>query len=391
MRRIGVITTSRADYGIYRPVLSRIRDDGDLRLLLFVTGAHLAPAFGLTVKEIEADGFDIAARVDILEDSDSPEAVARTMARCTLGFAEVYSRARPDILVVLGDRFEMHAAAVAAVPFGIPMAHIHGGEVTEGAFDESFRHSLTKLSHLHFVATEEYGRRVVQLGEEPWRVTVSGAPSLDNLRNVDLLAREDLERRFGLSLAERFLLVTFHPATLDAGDPGDQARTLLEAVEAIGLPAIITMPNADPGGRAIRTAVRARAAANPLLQPIENLGMDGYFSLMALASVMVGNSSSGIIEAASFRLPVVNVGNRQKGRLRPANVVDCGYDRDDIRKALSKALGSDFRRAIAKLENPYGRGEAAAIIVDRLKNADMDERLIAKRFHDPACRTDVGR
>jgi UDP-N-acetylglucosamine 2-epimerase (non-hydrolysing)/GDP/UDP-N,N'-diacetylbacillosamine 2-epimerase (hydrolysing) len=382
MRVVGVVTSSRADYGIYLPVLRRIRDERELALRLLVTGMHLSPRFGMTVGSIEADGFEAAERVESLSDSDDPAAVAESMARGTAGFARVFARSRPDILVVLGDRFEMHAAALAALPFKIPVAHIHGGESTEGAIDDALRHSMTKLSHLHFTATREYGDRLVRMGEEPWRVTVSGAPSLDNLASVKKLAPAELEARFGLRVTPDTLLVTFHPATLESGDAGCQADELLAALAASGRPVVFTMPNADTGGLAIRERIERFVQSEPAAQAVENLGTEGYFSLLALCAAMVGNSSSGLLEAPSFGLPAVNVGTRQQGRVRGANVIDVGCTRDGIARGLAKALDPAFRESLRGKENPYGDGRAAERIVARLGEVHLDRRLLMKRFYD---------
>lgn len=382
MRTIGVVTTSRADYGIYLPVLRRIESTPGLQLRLIVSGSHLSQGFGLTSRAIEEDGFEIADRVEVMLSSDSQEATAKSMALGLLGFGQVFARSRPDILLALGDRFEMHAAVLAALPFRIPVAHIHGGELTFGAFDDALRHSMTKLSHLHFVSTAEHGRRVIQLGEEPWRVTVSGAPSLDNLRSVTLLTRTEVEEKTGLRLGERFLLVTFHPATLDAGDSAEQMRALLSAVENTGLPTVVTMPNADPGGEAVRVAIRERAERNHQIQIVESLGTVAYFSLMAQASAMAGNSSSGLVEAASFGLPVVNVGARQAGRTSGRNVIHVAATTEEISRGIQQALDGAFREMLGGMTNPYGDGRAAERIVDRLGRVELGPSLLLKRFAD---------
>ncbi|MFA6034203.1 MAG: UDP-N-acetylglucosamine 2-epimerase [Myxococcota bacterium] len=382
MRTIGVVTTSRADYGIYRPVLQKIRSDRSLALKLFVSGTHLSPAFGMTVSEIEADGYTVNERVKMPISSDSPLAVAKAMAMGTAGFARAFARSRLDILVVLGDRFEMHSAVVAALPFRIPVAHIHGGESTFGAIDESLRHSITKLSHLHFASTEVYARRIIQMGEEPWRVKVSGAPALDAVKSTKLLSASGMKSRFGLDFGRPLLLVTFHPATIEHDLAGKQAGELLAALEAIAMPVVFTMPNADTGGRVIRRMIEKWVATHPDAQKVENLGQKGYFSAMALSAAMVGNSSSGIIEAASFRLPVVNIGSRQDGRVRGLNVVDTGTGRGEILAGLKRALEPGFRKSQKALKNPYGDGRAAERIVRVLGNVRLDDRLIRKRFYD---------
>lgn len=382
MRTIGVVTVGRSDYTISRPILRRVVEHQDLQLHLIVAGMHLAPEFGLTVKAIEADGFEVQERIEMLLSSDTPEGLAKSMGVGLIGFSQAYARAKPDLLVVVGDRFEMHAAALAALPFTIPVAHVHGGELTAGAIDDALRHSLTKLSHLHFVATEVYARRVLQMGEEPWRVVVSGAPSLDTLRAMTLLDRQGLETRFGLRLNVAPLVVTYHPVTLEYADAEWQIRQLLKALETFALPLVFTSPNADTSGRVIRRAIETFVAEHPAAHLVENFGPQGYFSLMALAAAMVGNSSSGLVEAPSFGLPVVNIGTRQEGRLRAANVIDVGYDREEITRGIRQALEPAFRFGLRGLPNPYGDGHAAEIIVNSLTHIPLDDSLIRKRFVD---------
>ncbi len=382
MRTIGVVTVSRSDYGIYLPVLRKLQADPELRLYLTVAGTHLSPEFGLTVKAIEADGFEIAERVEMLLSSDTPEGIVKSMGLGVIGYAQGYARFRPDILLVLGDRFEMHAAALAALPFKIPVAHIHGGEITQGAIDDALRHSITKLSHLHFVATEEYGRRVMQMGEEPWRVIVSGAPSLDNLKDIQLLSRQELEGLLGVRLDKNPLLVTYHPVTLEYERTEWQVGELLRALEVFDLPIIFTFPNADVSGRVIVQMIESFTKKYARAQLVENLGTQGYFSVMALAAAMVGNSSSGIVEAASFKLPVVNIGTRQKGRIREKNVLDVGYSRAEIHVAIAKAVSPDFRAGLKDLINPYGDGHAAERIVRKLRETKPGDELLMKGFYN---------
>jgi UDP-hydrolysing UDP-N-acetyl-D-glucosamine 2-epimerase len=343
---------------------------------------HLSPEFGLTVKAIEDDGFEISERVEMLLSSDTPEGIAKSMGLGTIGFAQAYARFRPDILLVLGDRFEMHAAAVAALPFKIPVAHIHGGESTEGLIDEAIRHSITKMSHLHFVSTEFYAQHVIQMGEEPGRVLTCGALSLDNLPTTCLLNREEFADQFGITLPEKFLLVTYHPVTLEYEQTERQVRELLAALDAVGLPVLFTMPNADTGGRVICKMIGVFISDHPDSRAVENLGTQGYFSAMALATAMVGNSSSGIIEASSFSLPVVNVGNRQLGRIRGKNVIDVGHTRAEILAGIKEATSPEFRARFSDLVNPYGDGHAAERIVKRLKEVKLDNQLLLKRFHE---------
>jgi len=382
VRTIGVVTTSRADYGIYRPLLDAIRNDPELQLCLLVSGMHLSSECGLTVSEIEVDGYEITERVEVLIASDTPEAIGKSMGLGVIGFAQVFSRWRPDVLIVLGDRFEMHAVALAALPFKIPVAHLSGGELTEGAIDDTLRHSLTKLSHLHFVSTQEYARRVIQLGEEPWRVIVSGEPGLDNLRSVNMLSRSELEVRYQLRLDRPFLLVTYHPVTLEYEHTEWQIGELLAALRKTHFPVIFTSPNADTGNRIIREKLEQFVIAESSSKLVGNFGTQAYFSLMSFASAMVGNSSSGIVEAASFQLPVVNVGTRQHGRIRARNVLDVGYDRTEIFKGIQRAVDPQFRASLEGLVNPYGNSDASSVIVKCLNTIPLGDTLIRKKFHD---------
>ncbi len=382
MRTIGVVTVARSDYGYYFPILKRIEEDPNLALHLIVSGSHLSPDHGLTINDIIEDGFEIGEKIEMLIASDSPEGISKSMGLGTIGFAQSFSRKRPDLLLLLGDRFEMHAAAVAAVPSNIPIAHIHGGEITQGAIDDALRHSLTKLSHLHFVTTDEHARRVIQLGEEPWRVIVSGSPSLDNLHQISLLTTEELEAQYGLRLNQAPFLVTFHPVTLEYKEVEWQIGELLTALENIDDPIVFSMPNSDTGNRTIYQAIIKFVRSKKNAQVVINFGTQGYFSIMAMARAMVGNSSSGIIEAASFKLPVVNIGTRQKGRLRARNVIDVGYSREAILEGISRASDPGFRETLLDLKNPYGDGRASGRIVSRLKNVELNDRLIRKSFYD---------
>ena len=381
MRTIGVVTVARSDYGIYLPLLGKMQADPDLNVILIVGGMHLSPEFGLTAEMIETDKFEIGARVEMLLSSDTPEGIAKSMGLGIIGLAQAYSRLRLDILLVLGDRFEMHAAALAALPFKIPVAHIHGGELTEGAIDDALRHSITKLSHLHFVAAEEYARRVLQLGEEPWRISITGAPGLDNLHSVKLLSEAELQTKYGVLFDRPPLLVTFHPTTLEYEQTEWQMGELLAALDTLELPVVFTMPNADTSGRAIVHMIESFVATHSSAQAVDNLGTQGYFSMMAMAGVMVGNSSSGMIEAGSFEIPVVNIGSRQRGRIRGANVIDVDYKRGSIIKGVQRALDPEFRVRLCGMKNPYEFGGACVKIVEILKQVLLNDRLVTKRFH----------
>jgi UDP-hydrolysing UDP-N-acetyl-D-glucosamine 2-epimerase len=383
-RTIGVVTTARSDYGILRPVLRAIGGDPSLRLHLIVSGMHVSKRFGHTIEEIERDGWAIGDRFEIPMENDSPTDISTAISHAVAGFAASYTRSRPDILLLVGDRYETFAAAAAAVPLAIPIAHLHGGETTEGAIDEAFRHAITKMSHLHFVSTAAYAARVVQMGEAPWRVTMSGAPALDNLALVPSYTRADLERRFRLRVPDGALLVTYHPVTLEVDHIERYTAELLAALDSVGRPLIFTYPNADTRGTVIIEAIEryVRGAPGGRAQVVKSLGVDGYFNLMKQVDAMVGNSSSGIIEAASFELPVVDVGNRQRGRVRGANVIHAEDDKQAIVSAIIRAISPEFRRSLRSLVNPYGRGNASGVIVQRLREVELGDALIRKQFHD---------
>lgn len=380
VRTIGAVTGARSDYGLLVPVLKAISTDPDLRLKLFVTGMHLSPDFGLTVQEVEHD-FEITERVEMLVASDTPEAISKSVGLGVIGFAQTYARHRPDILLVLGDRFETLAAVAAALPFAIPVAHISGGEATEGAIDDAIRHSITKMSHLHFVSLQEYRRRVIQMGEEPWRVIVSGEPGLDNFGLIPQLSRVEIEARIGMPLEPPPLLVTFHSTTLELGQTEMQTGELLAALDTVGMPIVFTAPNADTEGRVIAARMQDFVQHNPSTRYVPNLGTPAYLTMMRLCAAMVGNSSSGIVEAASFELPVVDLGSRQRGRLHTANVIHCELSAEAIVRAIRLAVSSEFRATLRGLQNPYGDGKAAHRIVEALKSVRLDQQLLFKPFY----------
>jgi UDP-hydrolysing UDP-N-acetyl-D-glucosamine 2-epimerase len=381
-RAIGVVTVARSDYGHLTPLLQALHASPDVELLVYIAGSHLAARFGRTASLVEADGWDIAARVDMDIDDDAPGAIAAATGRGVTGFAREFARRTPDILVVLGDRYEMLSAAVAALPFALPVAHLHGGEVTEGAIDEQIRHAITKLAHLHFPAAEPYAARVRQLGEEPWRVHCCGAPGLDRLHVQATMSREALAERLELALGHPTMLVTFHPETLAAADVPRQVGEMAAALEAQPGDLVITAPGADTAHRAVTTALQALAVRRPATRLVAALGDETYCSLLQVADVMVGNSSSAIIEAPTFGLPAVNIGDRQRGRLRAANVIDVGHDRAAIGAAIQRALDPGFRKGLAGLVNPYGDGHAAPRIARVLQDIELGPRLTRKRFVD---------
>lgn len=381
-RSIAVVNIARSDYSILRPVMRAIADDPALDLRLIVAGMHLSPEFGNTGDIITADGFEVSDTVDMTLSSDSPAAISKSVGLGMIGFAQVLSRQAPDMLLLMGDRFEFFAAASAALPFRLPVAHIHGGELSEGAIDDAMRHAITKLSHLHFVATEPYAQRVIQLGEEPWRVTVSGAPGLDNLGKFQPLGIAELEARVGVSLATAPVVATFHPETHAPEQTAANLQTMLDALHEVPGPIVFTYPNADTAGRQLVDMIEAFCANRDDRAAVPNMGVEGYYSLLHHARAVVGNSSSGIIEAASFKLPVLNIGTRQQGRLTDRNVVHVPAEASAIRDGLDQVLSPEFASSLDGLINPYGDGNAADRIVAGLRDTPIDDALLMKRFHD---------
>ncbi|WGS85273.1 UDP-N-acetylglucosamine 2-epimerase [Methylomonas sp. UP202] len=382
-RKICVVTGSRAEYGLLYWLLKEIQADPDLTLQLVATGMHLSPEFGLTWRQIEADGFSIARKVEMLLSSDTPTGISKAMGLGLIGFADAFSELNPDIVVVLGDRFEIFAAAQAAMNLRIPIAHIHGGELSEGAVDDAIRHALTKLSHLHFTAAEVYRQRVIQLGEQPQRVFNVGAPGLDNIARLPLLDRAGLEQAIDFKFAERNLLATFHPATLEAETAAEQFQQLLQALDAFPeVRVIFTYSNADAGGRVIAGLIEDYRARWPeRVAAFVSLGSLRYLSAMRHVDAVVGNSSSGILEAPAFKIPTVDIGDRQRGRLCAASVLHCPPQAEAIQAALEKVWSGELAETLANLHQPYGTGGASARIKDLLKRSDLGD-LLKKRFYD---------
>lgn len=384
IRRICIVTATRAEYGLLYWLLDELRADASVELQLIVAGAHLSERFGMTVRQIENDGFAITARVPMPLDDDSAIGVTQALAAATAGFGEALAVLQPDILVVLGDRYEMLAAAQAALLARIPIAHLHGGEATEGAIDEAIRHAITKMSHLHFVAAEAFRARVIQLGEDPERVWTVGATGLDNIERLARLDQTELESELGITFKAPTFLVTYHPVTLSATDQGAAMRTLLQALDGMGGTIVVTGVNADPGGLAIQREADRYAADHPgRVLMVESLGVRRYLSVMAIADAVVGNSSSGLIEAPAIGTPTVDVGDRQQGRPRAPSVVHCDTDATAIRDAVAAALSPAHRARAASRVTPYGAPGAAQRIARILRSHPLDDLLI-KRFHDLA-------
>ena len=362
-------------------MLRAIRSDPGFELQLIVAGMHLSPDFGMTASEIEKDGFEIAARVEMLVDSESPEGIAKSIGLGVSGFAEVFSQSKPDILLLVGDRYELLAAASAALPFLIPLAHISGGDVTEGSFDNQVRHAISKMSHLHFVSMDAHRERLLQMGEEPWRIFVTGDPALDSLGQIQLPDRPELAKDLGLELNAPVVMVSYHPPTLDLGMEAE-LEALLGALERLSGTFVFTYPNADPQSHLIIQRLRRFVAGKSNVGLFFNLGQAKYYGLMAVADLMVGNSSSGIWEAPSFSLPGVNIGQRQQGRLRAGNVIDVAGNAEDIYQAMLRGLKPDFREGLRGLTNPYGTGNAVPIIMETLGQIALGPALMQKHFID---------
>lgn len=383
-RSICIVTGTRAEYGLLYWLMKEIAADLDLQLQIIATGMHLSPEFGLTYQQIEADGFTIDAKVEMLLSSDSPVGIAKSIGLGVIGFADVLDRLKPDILVVLGDRFEILAAAQAAMVARIPIAHIHGGEATEGLIDEAIRHAVSKMSHLHFTAAEPYRKRVIQLGEIPERVFNVGAIGLDNFEKLNLLSRSELESALNFSLNPGpVILCTYHPLTLSEEGAGVGMRKLLESLDRFkNSKVLFTKGNADTGGRIINEMIDDYAAKNASrVATLVNLGQVRYLSLLCEADVVLGNSSSGILEAPTARTPTINIGDRQRGRLKAPSVIDCDESTDAISAAIERALSPGFQEIAAAGKTLFGEGGASRRIKQVLKETPLDGILL-KRFYD---------
>ncbi|HEX3661163.1 MAG TPA: UDP-N-acetylglucosamine 2-epimerase [Acidobacteriaceae bacterium] len=381
-RRIAVVTTSRADYShLYWP-LKLLSEHPGIDLRLIVMASHLAPEFGATIREIEKDGFPVAARIESLLSSDTDIGMAKSIGVAVLSLADALGALRPDLLLVIADRYEMLAPAAVALSLRIPIAHIEGGEISEGAIDDAVRNALTKMSHIHFTSTATARARVIAMGEEPWRVHHAGAPSLDHLRRSRLLAREELTARLHLDLTQPPLLVAVHPVTLEQ-DTTREADAVFAALDQLAeqgsAPILFCYPNADAGSRSLIERTRAFLAAHSSAHLFVNLDAVTYWSLLRESAVLIGNSSSGIMESASFAIPTVNIGLRQRGRERACNVLDAPADTAAILARIAQARSSPFRASLQDMTNPYGDGRAAQRIVDVLASAPLGPELLIKR------------
>lgn len=384
MKKICVITGTRAEYGLLKPLIKKISDDSGVELQLVVTGMHLSPEFGLTYREIEEDGFEITERNEMLLSSDTPNGIAKSIGLGMIGFADIFTRIKPDIVVILGDRYEALAAATAAMVHRIPIAHIHGGELTLGAVDDAIRHSITKMSTLHFTSTEEYRKRVIQLGEDPENVIWVGALGVENIQSQQLLGKKELAQSIGFSLDDPYIIVTFHPVTLENNTAGQQIENLLNALDNFNEYRIIfTKANADTDGRIINRKIDQYVKLNSgRTKVFTSLGMVRYLSALKYCELVIGNSSSGIIEAPSLGIPTVNIGNRQLGRVRAESIIDCGDSAEEIMESIRKAKRIRKEGKINRFISPYEKEGTSMKILSEIQKYLLQDRPEMKKFCD---------
>ena len=385
MKRIGIMTGTRAEYGLLKSLMQEINKDNDLELYLIVSGMHLSPEFGMTYKEIEEDGFEINAKVEMLLSSDSPAGISKSIGLGVIGFADEFQRADLDMLILLGDRYEALSAAISAMVMRIPIAHLHGGELTEGAIDEGIRHSITKMSYLHFTSTEEYRRRVIQLGENPERVFCVGAIGVENIKKINLMTKEELERSIHFEIDENTVIVTYHPVTLENNTVEEQFLNLLKVLDRNPkIRMIFTKANADTNGRIVNELIDKYVAQNSERAcAFMSLGQKRYLSALKYCRIVIGNSSSGIIEAPSFGKPIINIGDRQKGRICADSVINCGYTQQEIQQAMETALTEEFENKARNCRNPYEKENTAANIISVIKDYLLNDKIkLKKGFYD---------
>jgi UDP-hydrolysing UDP-N-acetyl-D-glucosamine 2-epimerase len=380
-RKVCIFTGTRAEYGLLKPLMDEIKSDPDLELQIVASCMHLSPEFGLTYKEIEKDGFNIDEKVEMLLSSDTPSGIVKSMGLGMIGYADALNRLKPDITVVLGDRFEALAFAIASFVNRIPIAHLYGGEATEGLIDEGIRHCITKLSYLHFTSTEEYRKRVIQLGEEPERVFNVGALGIDNIKKMKLLNKDEIESKLGIKFKSKNLLITYHPVTLKKDESEKEFKALLNVLrEMEDTLFIFTKPNADTEGRKIIKLIEEFVKENNHKAIVfTSLGQLYYLSIMQYVDAVVGNSSSGIIEAPSLKVPTINIGDRQKGRIKAESIIDCKGTEEDIKRALDIIYDKNFRESLKNINNPYGDGNSAVRIKEILKTYKINS--IEKSFY----------
>ncbi|MGG7213291.1 UDP-N-acetylglucosamine 2-epimerase [Clostridium nigeriense] len=384
MKKVCVVTGTRAEYGLLKPLIEKINNDNELELQLIATGMHLSPEFGMTYNNIVEDGYKVDEKIEILLSSDTSVGISKSMGLATISFAEVFERLKPDMIVVLGDRFEIFAVCSAAVVAKIPIAHLHGGETTEGAFDEAFRHSITKMSYLHFTSTDEYKKRVIQLGEDPKRVFNVGAIGVENILKMELMSKEELEESIGFDLGDSFSLVTFHPVTLENSTSEEQIKELLDALESIDdMKFIITKANSDSDGRIINRVIDEHCAKNKdRYISFVSMGYKRYLSAMKNCEMVIGNSSSGIIEAPSFKKATINIGDRQKGRTQSTSVINCKPIKKEIVDSINFAMSDIFKEMLDSVNNPYEKDGTSEKIILQIKKVLNNPIDIKKAFYN---------
>lgn len=380
MRKIAVVTGTRAEYGVLKNIIKEINQDRDLDLQLIATGAHLSDKYGKTINEIIEEDFKIDYSIPILMDSNDGESIAKEMGLLMIQLSQALSMLKPDILLILGDRYEIFAAATTAMAMNIPIAHISGGEVTEGAMDEQIRHAITKVAHIHFPGVEAYAENIRNMGEESWRVFNVGDPGIENIKLTKLLTKEELAKDLNVEVDEDTLLITYHPVTLEIDDLERQINNLISALSNVNKKMVITYPNADSGGKLIIDKLEEFKKNNPNVYLYKNLGSLRFLSVMNLCGAIVGNSSSALIEAPFLKKPVVNIGNRQKGRLMADNIINCNYEVVNIEDAIKKSLTQEFKNYVNSIESLYGEGNTSKEIVDVLKTIELGEKLLKKKL-----------
>lgn len=384
MKKVSILTATRAEYGLLKPIIKKLANVPEFDVRLVVTGAHLSPEFGLTYQEIEQDGFSIDNRIEMLLSADSPAAISKSMGVALISFADYFERLKPDILIVLGDRYETLAVCIAAMNQKVPIAHLYGGETTEGAVDESIRHAITKMSYIHFTSTESYRRRVIQLGEQPNRVFCVGAIGIENILKEEIMPKRDLETSLNFKLDKPHAIVTFHPVTLEDNQSAQQFQAILDVCKNYqDMYFIFTKANADANGRIINNMIDSYMEENKHAIAFTSLGMTRYLSALKYSVLVLGNSSSGLIEAPSFGIPTVNIGDRQKGRLKASSIIDCKPNTDDIQRAIHLALSKEFQEKSKKTVNPYGDGNTSEKVTSILKTFLLEDKIsLKKKFYD---------
>lgn len=383
MKTITVLTATRAEYGLLSPIIRALNECRRYEVRIVATGAHLSPEFGMTYREIKKDGFQIDKKIEILLSADTPSAISKSMGLALLGFADYFAERKPDALLVLGDRYETLAVCCAAMNARIPIIHLYGGETTEGAVDEVIRHAITKLSYLHLTSTEEYRKRVIQLGESPDRVFAVGAIGIENALKQKLLTKEELEEVLGYKFSKPYAVVTFHPVTLENSSAGQQCEELLKAMEQHSeMEYLITKANADTDGRIINQMLDEFASHHSNVKVYESLGTLRYLSALKYAEMAIGNSSSGLLEVPSFRIPTVNIGDRQRGRLKAESVIDCEPEKVSINQAINCAISKEFREKCQHVKNPYGDGDTTRKVIGAIEKMMGKQIDLKKKFYD---------